>query len=105
MDGKNKLTIIIEVSDTLAKPEALTKIKQLDLIHHLDVSNKVDGYIAHFLFKEYNVTSKDIERLADFILEKIKDDFEKVFDTLVAHCYVNGNLLEIKDKLVKEATK
>ncbi|MBR9859987.1 PD-(D/E)XK nuclease family protein [bacterium] len=97
MEGKNKITIIIEFSSTLAQQEALTKFKNLALNHKLKLSNKAWKYTAHFLYKEYELNTAQIEDLANFIYSRIKEDFESVFLKLIELCYKNGKLINLNN--------
>lgn len=89
LDGELKITIIIELyADDVQKTPELDKVlkdnKNFQKLKKHGSSNK---YFAHYVYEEYTMTISELENLANFLLQRIEEDFKDVMKIAIAHNY------------------
>lgn len=90
MNGKKELSIVIEIEkdDRSFIPQIEHELSNDPAFNKLDKNSYSAGQFVHFLSKRYSLQLNELENLSDFLLEKIKTDFEEVM----------GKILLITDK-------
>ncbi|WP_298417133.1 hypothetical protein [uncultured Kordia sp.] len=85
LNGKNKISIIIELQKNDKNKIPLIKEKLNKDIHYqnLNKNGYARGNYIHFLSKSYTLEEEQIENLSDFIVDKIKSEFESIMNKLL----------------------
>jgi hypothetical protein len=83
--GKSEVIVIIELYEG-----AITKTGILDevlmgnpIVEKLEKGTAGNSYYKHYLLKKYQLNFKDIEKMGDFLYQKIQEDFKPVMDIIL----------------------